>query len=89
MKPSDKMGSDDLQERFQGMKIEKTEHYKSDPSGIRTGNGPGPEYADILEKVAQDAEEALDAKLVVQKRSIDISFLQEKLDNIRGAVTMG
>jgi len=36
--------------------VSKEEWYQADPTGIRTGIGPGPHLAETLEKVAKDAE---------------------------------
>lgn len=58
MKPLDKIGLDVIQEE-DGVYIEKNEFYQADPTGMRTGNGPGPQLSDTMEKVACDAESLL------------------------------
>ena len=58
MKASDKVGLDVIQEE-DGVYIEKLEHYQADPTGMRTGNGPGPQLMDTMERVAVDAESLL------------------------------
>jgi len=49
-----------FREKYQNVKIEKGEYYNTDPSGIRTGNGPGPEVAKKIEQVAKDLEDYID-----------------------------
>lgn len=88
MKLPDKAGIDKIQEDFSGVTIEKGEFYTADPSGMRTGNGIGPRLTEVFEQVARDAEVVLSKETVARKLSINLPILQEKLDNIRGAVTM-
>jgi hypothetical protein len=45
-----------IKEKFEQLKLDKNEYYQADPSGIRTGNGPGPQLAETLDRVAKDAE---------------------------------
>ena len=59
MKATDKVGIDKVKENMEGIKIDKNEYYNADPSGLRTGNGPGPSYVETFEKVAIDAENVL------------------------------
>jgi len=42
MKPPDKAGLDSIDEDYKGAKVDKGEFYQADPTGLRTGNGPGP-----------------------------------------------
>ena len=58
MKPTDKVGLDVIQEE-DGVYIEKSDYYQADPAGMRTGNGPGPQLMDTMERVAADAESLL------------------------------
>lgn len=88
MKPPDKVGLDHIDEEFNGVKIEKSPYYMADPTGIRNGNGVGPQLTETIERVARDAEAILDKENVTRKLAITLPMLQEKLDNIRGAVTM-
>ena len=89
MKPPDKAGLDVIQEEHNGLVIDKNEYYQPDPTGARTGNGPGPQLASTMERVAADAEALLNGKdTVFKKLALTMPMLQEKLDNIRGAVTM-
>jgi hypothetical protein len=61
MKKPDSVGIDDILEKYQGAQIAKSDHYQPDPSGLRCGNGPGPEIAKILELVAKSADDAVDS----------------------------
>jgi hypothetical protein len=88
MKLPEKAGLDHIDEQYRGEAVQKNEFYCEDPTGIRTGNGPGPQFADTLERVAQDAEAILDKAMAQRKIAITVGMLQEKLDNIRGAVMM-
>lgn len=87
MKPPDQRGLDEIKEE-EGIKIEKGEYYQSDPLGHRTGNGPGPQLADTMEKVCLDALAAINKNQVVMKVAASVEQLQEKFDNIEGSVIM-
>ena len=56
-----------MKEQYEGAALEKSAHYAADPSGMRTGNGPGPQLSETLEQVCADAEvrieEARDASV--------------------------
>ena len=58
MKHPEKFGLDAIQEE-DGLHIEKSDDYQSDPSGLRSGNGPGKQLSETMEKVAIDAESIL------------------------------
>lgn len=88
MKPPDQAGLDAVAEEYQGAQIAKNEYYNADPTGVRTGNGPGPQLVDVIERVAVDAENAISKNNALRKLATSKQFLQEKLDNIRGAVVM-
>jgi hypothetical protein len=88
MKKPDKAGIDKIQEQYNGEKIDRSEFYLEDPTGNRTGNGVGPRLTEVFEEVCRDAEEVLSHHTVARKIPISIPLLQEKLDNMRGAVTM-
>lgn len=88
MKPPDKCGLDHIDEEYKGETVIKNEYYEADPTGMRTGSGPGPQLVATLERVALDAESILDKENVRRKVAITLEILQEKLDNIRGAVIM-
>ena len=70
------------------MAIERSEHYAADPSGMRTGNGPGPQLAETLDRVCADAEAVLGMSLVKQRQAISEEILDDKLANMQGAVMM-
>ncbi len=63
MKHPDKAGIDDIQERYNQEHIEKGEFYQPDPTGLRTGNGVGPQLTETMERVARDVESILDKVL--------------------------
>ena len=88
MKPPDKAGLDSIDEDYKGVKLEKGEHYNADPTGLRTGNGPGPKFLETMEKVAADADAAISKTTVDRKVVTTMAVLQDKLDNIRGSVMM-
>lgn len=60
MKPPDKAGIDKVEEEYAGAIVDKNEYYQGDPQGLRTGNGPGPQLADTIERVAMDTESVID-----------------------------
>jgi len=88
MKPPDKQGIDHIQEQMNDVKLEKGLYYCEDPTGIRTGEGVGPQLTETIERVALDAEAAIHKSMADRKMPMTIEFLQEKLDNIRGVVMM-
>jgi hypothetical protein len=77
MKETDKVGIDTVKESMEGFKIDKNEYYNPDPSGIRTGNGPGPSAIETFEKVAIDAENVLQKVNIalIKTKSIIIFFM--------------
>ena len=88
MKKPDKAGLDSIDEEYRGMNIEKNEFYKADPTGNRTGNGPGPQLVETFERVCTDTESVLDKTLVARKIAVSSAMLKEKLEIMGGAVTM-
>jgi hypothetical protein len=60
MKHPEKAGLDRVEEEFKGEHIDKGEFYEADPTGMRNGNGVGPTLMETLERVARDAESAID-----------------------------
>ena len=87
MKKPDEFGLDEIKEEG-GEVIDKGEHYCPDPMGQRNGNGPGPQLVETIERVAQDAESVIGNTLANRRQATSLAVLQEKLDNIRGVVTM-
>jgi hypothetical protein len=60
MKHPSKAGIDEIQEKYNNEVIDKDEYYQADPTGIRTGNGVGPQLTETIERVARDVEAILD-----------------------------
>lgn len=60
MKHPNKAGLDEIGENYNGETVEKGPFYQPDPTGARTGNGPGPQLSDTIERVVLDTESALD-----------------------------
>ena len=71
-----------MKEQYEGVALEKSAHYAADPSGMRTGNGPGPQLSETLEQVCADAEAALSANLVKQRVAVSMDMLDDKLANM-------
>jgi len=88
MKPVAEQGLDEIKEEHEGVTILKGEFYKPDPTGLRTGNGVGPQLRETMERVCLDAEAAINAEQVRRRIPTTMELLQEKLDNIRGATMM-
>ena len=59
MKPPDKAGLDEIEEKYNGAVLSKNEYYQADPTGHRTGNGVGPQLSETIEKVCKDTESVL------------------------------
>lgn len=60
MKHPNKAGIDEIQEKYNEETIEKGEFYKPDPSGVRNGNGVGPQLMETFERVVRDIQSVLD-----------------------------
>lgn len=60
----------------------------ADPSGLRTGNGPGPELKATLERVAKEAEDYIADSQVQKRVCLTKEAVKDCIDNIRGAVVM-
>lgn len=60
MKHPEKAGIDEIQEKYNQAHIDRGEFYKPDPTGIRTGNGVGPQLTETIERVIRDVESILD-----------------------------
>ena len=59
MKHPNKAGIDEIAEKHAGEVIDKGQYYQADPSGVRTGNGVGPQLSDTIERVCLDTESIL------------------------------
>ena len=86
-KPEAERGLDEVAER-EGKVLVKGPNYCADPLGNRTGDAPSPQLVEVLTKVAQDGIDVCSKNLVAQGIAVTVLGLREKLDNIRGAVTM-
>lgn len=58
-------------------------------SGKRNGNGVGPQFGDTFERVCKDAEALVGKEQSKRRIALTQEALDEKMDNMRGAVTMG
>ncbi|GMH67763.1 hypothetical protein TrRE_jg4832 [Triparma retinervis] len=88
MKKVEEQGLDEVKEKYEGAELVKNEYYQADPSGLRTGNGPGPELAATLDRVATDAETYCDKSQVQKRVNLSLSEINDKIANMRGAVMM-
>jgi hypothetical protein len=88
MKKAEDQGLDAVKEEYEGAELVKNEFYQADPSGLRTGNGPGHAMADTLNRVADDAEAYSSKDQVTARVNLDIDVLNDKIANMRGAVMM-
>ncbi|CAK9064270.1 Cilia- and flagella-associated protein 298 (Protein kurly homolog), partial [Durusdinium trenchii] len=85
-------GLDDVQDQAReaegGARPDRGANYTCDPTGNRTGEAPSPQLQQVLNKVAEDAKQAISAAQVRAKVALSVELLEEKLATIRGAVTM-
>ena len=89
MKAAGEQGIDDIQSQMDGnAPTPGGEHYRQDPTGQRTGHGVGPQLTEVIEKVCVDAEAAISAQQAKQRQALDPAVLEDKVTNIRGALTM-
>jgi hypothetical protein len=86
-KPEAERGLDEVAER-DGRPVAKGPHYCADPLGNRTGAAPPPALAEVLNKTAADGAEAADRARAARGVALTARGLQEKVDNVRGAVAM-
>ena len=91
-KPESSKGIDDIQDTAQqaegGAKPNRGRSYRADPQGNRTGEPPNEQLQQVLRKVAKDAKCAIGVDQVRAKVPTSMDLLQEKIDTMRGAVTM-
>jgi hypothetical protein len=80
-------GLDEMAER-EGKVVVKGPHYSADPLGNRTGDAPSPQLVEVLQRTAADGLAACSKQLAAQGAALSVRGLQEKVDNMRGAVTM-
>jgi hypothetical protein len=86
-KPEAERGLDEIAER-EGKRVEKGPHYCADPLGNRTGNAPAPALAEVLARTGADGLAACGLGRGGGSIALTTRGLQEKVDNVRGAVMM-
>ena len=86
-KPESERGLDEIAER-EGRSVRRGPHYCADPLGNRTGDAPSPQLAEVLLRTAADGVAACSKGLAAMGTALTVRGLQEKVDNMRGAVTM-
>jgi cilia- and flagella-associated protein 298 len=87
-KPDAEKGIDEIVEKAGGKSIKKGEFYNPDPLGNRDGNAPSPQLAEVIRKTCEDAKALASSNKAAMGVALTVGALQEKIDNIRGAVTM-
>jgi len=90
-KAPEKQGLDEILEKAGetfGQTTERNDFYKADPLGKRTGNACDPKLLGILKKTCDDAEASESKKQAEMRVPLTAKLLKEKVDNIRGAVTI-
>mmetsp|Transcript_15160 Transcript_15160/g.27418 ORF Transcript_15160/g.27418 Transcript_15160/m.27418 type:complete len:291 (-) Transcript_15160:1405-2277(-) len=87
MKRPENAGTDEVQE-LMGKEVEKGPNYVADPSGLRSGNPPDAEMAEVLKREAKSLEEYVGKHQVERKVALTMDCIEEKISNVRGAVTM-
>mmetsp|Transcript_10750 Transcript_10750/g.34172 ORF Transcript_10750/g.34172 Transcript_10750/m.34172 type:complete len:287 (+) Transcript_10750:28-888(+) len=85
MKRPEEQGLDEVKEKA-GEAIEKGPHYKADPLGQRTGNACAPELAEIVKRTCEEAKACIHKDQVARRVALSVEMLQERIDNIHGAV---
>lgn len=87
MKRPENAGTDEVQEMI-GNEVEKGPNYVADPSGLRTGNPPDEKMAEVLKNEVQSLEEYIDKSQVQKRVALSMQCIEERINNVRGAVTM-
>ena len=80
MKPPEDAGIEEV--------VEEGQNYVADPSGLRTGNPPDAQTAEVLQGEVLSLEQYIDKSQVQKKVALTIECIEEKIDNVRGAVSM-
>jgi hypothetical protein len=86
-KPEADRGLDEIAER-DGKAVAKGPHYAADPLGNRTGDAPAPGLRDVLLRTASEGAAAASKDHAARGVALTARGLQERVDNIRGAVMM-
>jgi len=87
-KPHGEEGIDHIQQLNGGTFVEKADNYKEDPSGSRTGNGIGEQMTNVFNDVCRDAEAYISKDRALARKSLTKEGMEEKLQTMKGAVTM-
>ena len=64
----------------------RSEFYKTDPSGYRTGNAPEPQLAKVLLNTCDDAVKVLDQGMIQRRENLSAEACRTELRNLKGAV---
>ena len=80
MKPPEDAGIEEV--------VDEGQNYVADPSGLRTGNPPDAQTAEVLQGEVLSLEQYIDKSQVQKKVALTIECIEEKIDNVRGAVSM-
>lgn len=88
MKEPEKAGLDKIDEEYKGIAVDRGPYYVSDPTGLRNGNGVGPQLMQTFEMVIRDAEDIISKENASRKIAINKQMLLDRLDNMRGCVMM-
>jgi len=71
-----------------GGNVERGDNYVEDPSGLRTGNPPDEKMAEILNREVRALKEYIHKNQVQNQVALTLPEITEKINNVRGAVTM-
>ncbi|CAM9780897.1 unnamed protein product, partial [Chrysoparadoxa australica] len=88
MKPEAQHGLDEVKEKFEGASISKGANYRPDPAGKRCGNGVSEQLQEVFDRVCKDADAVVSAGMVKARQAVAQAVLNEKIENMRGAVAM-
>jgi len=71
-----------------GNELENGPNYIADPSRERSGNPPDAQMAEILQREVESLEAYIDKQQVQNKIALTMDCIEEKINNVRGAVAM-
>lgn len=75
-------------QELHGEEINGEANYVRDPSGRRSGNPPNSEMADLLKREVESLDIYIDKKQIENKIALTMDCIEEKINNVRDAVTM-
>jgi hypothetical protein len=87
-KPPAERGVDDVLSQAAPGSVQKGAFYNADPLGNRSGNACNPKLLEVMEKTCNDALQCISKQQAARRVALTAEMLQEKIDNIRGAVTI-